>query len=175
MTFLVIEKIRAEDADAFEIPTRYDETSASELQMMTNAVEVLNYVARVARDCRLSRLLQGFKSYQKFQMTRSRVQFGDLGITQWVRPSDVFEYVIDSSERGLESFSSGESRDIASIMLNLCQYDSPILAKAALTLLKDTRSQRVNLLEDVKQLELTTDDDSQGFTLLKSKLETLRY
>jgi hypothetical protein len=172
----ILSKLRVDDTEIFELPRRYDATPRAELRMMANVVDVLTHVARVAQDYRLSRLLQAFRAYNELRLSGQRaVKYDGFEITGRTTPGEIFEFVIESSDKGPGSLSLGDSGEVAYIMLNLCLYNYPPLVQGALSLLMDSYRSRWNLLNDLHQMQLLTSPEQETMLLgLQHKLAKLQ-
>jgi hypothetical protein len=174
--FEIMNALKGDDVDLFELPRRYEFTPRAELRMMANVVDVLTHVTHVAQDYRLSRLLQAFRAYTDLKKSKARTtMFDGFVITSKTKPAELFEFVVTSSEKGNNSLALGTSGEISYIMLNLCLYNYPPLVQASLSLLMDSNKSRTNLLRDLKQLQLlTTPQQEELVDSLQSKLMRLR-
>lgn len=92
-------------------------------------------------------------------MSQARsAHLGEFELTQRTTPSEIFNYVVDSSETGPDSVTLGSDPNLlAHILLNLTMYTHHPLAQLALELLLVSKTPRRNLLDDLQRLELTSE------------------
>ena len=170
----IMAALQADDLEVFEMPRRYDTMPRAELRMMANVVDVLTHVTRVAQDYRLSRMLQAFRAYRDVHTGVSggrAVSYDGFMITLRTSPAELFEFVVESSERGARSLTLGPYDEIAYIMLNLCLYNYPPLVQSSLSLLMDQSCARKHLLMGLKEMQLlTTPAQERMLASLREKL-----
>jgi len=174
----IMAALQADDLEVFEMPRRYDTMPRAELRMMANVVDVLTHVTRVAQDYRLSRMLQAFRAYRDVHTGVSggrAVNYDGFTITLRTTPAELFEFVVDSSERGVQSLTLGAYDEVAYIMLNLCLYNYPPLVQSSLSLLMDQSCARKHLLMGLKDMQLlTTPAQERMLASLREKLLRLQ-
>ena len=138
----IMNSLKSDEVEMFALPNRYDQTSMQDLIMLENAVDVLTHVVRVARDYRLSQLLQAFKVYDEHQNTLLNgvcraVAFGSVQITSNTTPRDLFDCVVNNATRGPKFVTRKYERNKL-YLLNLCCYSgSTKLVQSALVLLME--------------------------------------
>lgn len=153
-------KADAELEDLWELPGRYHAISESQLSTMLQMVNILGEFTKVAQDFKLSKILDEFRGWH--------LASGESEST----PGETFEAVVVSAD-GFRLDPPGVAFD--EIFLDLCMYESPALVQSALTVLMDKNSERMALLNDLKNTQIISSDQmTADFKIIETMLQELQ-